>query len=148
MPRLPGCCHLHDNRVRARRRSERVVSSSETKSPRPHRGRAPGHRRWNSSGKAADIAGGPCPGPGPAVLFAPQPRCVPQLGALSPDAASGPSNVSTPAGPQMAQALPENRRAVDQGLFDKTATDAREDVCKTFPRGLWGIMTAVSWGLG
>ena len=72
MPRLPGCCHLHDNRVRARRRSERVVSSSETKSPRPHRGRAPGHRRWNSSGKAADIAGGPCPGPGSADASAPR----------------------------------------------------------------------------
>ena len=72
MPRLPGCCHLHDNRVRARRCSERVVSSSETKSPRPHRGRAPGHRRWNSSGKAADIAGGPCPGPGSADASAPR----------------------------------------------------------------------------
>ena len=74
-PRLPGCCRLHDNRVRARRRSERVVSSSETKSPRPHTGRAPGRRRWNSSGKAADVAGGPCPGPGSAdASAAPRPQ--------------------------------------------------------------------------
>lgn len=38
-PRLPGCCRLHDNGVRARRGSKQVVSSSETKSPRPHAGR-------------------------------------------------------------------------------------------------------------
>lgn len=50
-----------------------MVSSSETKSPRPHEGLAPGHRQWNSSGKAADIAGGPCPGPGSACKRRPAP---------------------------------------------------------------------------
>lgn len=53
---------------------------------------------------------------------------------LSPDAASGPSGVSAPAGPQMAQAVPENRRAVDQGI--KQQQRRQRDVCETFPRGL------------
>ncbi|XP_047593065.1 uncharacterized protein LOC125104526 [Lutra lutra] len=49
-----------------RRRSLPVVSSSETKSPRPHTAPAAGRRQWNSSGKAADVAGGHCPSPGSA----------------------------------------------------------------------------------
>lgn len=53
---------------------------------------------------------------------------------LSPDAASGPSGVSAPAGPQMAQAVPENRRAVDQGIEQQQRR--QRDVCETFPRGL------------
>lgn len=93
MPRLPGCCRLHDNRVRARRRSERVVSSSETKSPRPHTGRAPGRRRWNSSGKAADVAGGPCPGPGSADVSA-----APRLQAGSPRGELAQCSVLFPSG--------------------------------------------------
>lgn len=70
-----------------------MVSSSETKSPRPHAARAPGRRRWNSSGKAADVAGGRCPSPGSADA-SPAPR----LQARSPPGELAPRSVLLPSG--------------------------------------------------
>lgn len=62
------------------------------------------------------------------------PMCASALSSLQTQP-SGPSGVSAPAGPQMAQAVPENRRAVDQGIEQQQRR--QRDVCETFPRGLW-----------
>lgn len=84
-------------------------------------------RDWENL--CAAHAGLGLPRSGPTVLFAPQPRCVPQPGALSQTQPQGPAVSVPPLGLRWHRRCQRNRRAADQ---DSNSRDAREMSARPF----------------